>query len=116
MALAHSLVVSFKDIQSSKRVQEMIARRCEQLREEFPETRKLEFTISLDGDGHRCHCHVTGKQTEVSTHATGVKMGEAADRLLDKLERKLRKVHDKKIFKARRDARKEVPKKMLVNA
>ena len=33
-------------------------------------------------------------------------MGEAADRLLGKLERALRKVHDKKIFKNRRDARK----------
>ncbi len=116
MALAHSLVISFKDIQASKRVQEMIESRCEQLWEEFPEARKFEFTIAPEGDGHRCHCHVTGKKTEVATHAIGGQMGDAANQLLDKLERQLRKTHDKSVKGPRRIARRTCLKKVPVEA
>ena len=106
-----TLVVSFKDTDPSERVREDVETRCTRLAEEFPETTKFEVTVAPDGTGFTAHGHVTGRHTEVAGHAEGQHMGEAADRMLDKLERALRKVHDKKIFKNRREARKADPKR-----
>ena len=43
----------------------------------------------------------------VATHADASEPGPAADRVLDKIEKQLRKVHDKRIFAPRREARRE---------
>jgi ribosomal subunit interface protein len=101
-----SVTVSFKDVQHSDRVQEEVERRCGLLAAEFPETTKFEITLAPEGSGFTAHAHVTGRDTEVAAHGAGNQLGEAANRLLDKLERALRKAHDKKIFKNRREAKK----------
>ena len=101
-----TVVVSFKDVKASEKIREAVEERCGRMAAEFPETTKFEVTLAPDGGGFTAHGHVTGRDTEVAGHADGQQMGEAADRLLDKLERALRKVHDKKIFKNRREARK----------
>lgn len=96
MPTTPAVVISFKDIDPQEDVREQIEKRCQQLAETFPETTKFEITIEPDGTGHTAHGHVTGRATEVATHAGGLEPGVAADRLLDKLERQLRRVHDKK--------------------
>ncbi len=106
-----TVAVSFKDTHHSDRVQEEVERRCGLLAEEFPETTKFEITLAPEGAGFTAHGHVTGRHTDVAGHGEGAQPGEAADRLLDKLERALRKVHDKKIFKNRREARKAEAKR-----
>ena len=57
------------------------------------------------------HGHATGKHRDVGAHASASEAGPAADRVLDKLERQLRTLHDKKIFSQRRDAQRDPPKK-----
>jgi ribosome-associated translation inhibitor RaiA len=101
-----TVAVSFKDTPHSDRVHDAVEKRCAQLAEEFPETTKFEVTLAAEGAGFSATGHVTGRSTDVAGHADGDRPGQAADRLLDKLERALRKVHDKKIFKNRREARK----------
>ena len=108
-----TVAVSFKDTQHSDRVQEAVERRCSVLADEFPETTKFEITMAPEGTGFTAHGHVTGRHTDVAAHAEGNQPGEAADRLLDKLARALRKVHDKKIFKDRREARKADTKRRV---
>jgi len=92
-------------------VQEEVERRCAQLAAEFPETTKFEITLAPEGACFTATAHVTGRNTEVAGHATGAEPGEAATRLVDKLHRGLRKAHDKKIFKNRREARKHESKR-----
>jgi ribosome-associated translation inhibitor RaiA len=104
-------VISFKDIPVNDSVREALESGCQRLAGEFPETTRFELTLAPDGGGHTAHAHVTGRSTEVATHARGVEIGEAADRLLDKLERQLRRVHDKHVFAPRRDAQKANPKR-----
>jgi ribosomal subunit interface protein len=106
-----TVTVSFKDTPHSDRVQDVVEKRCTHLAEEFPETTKFEVTLEPEGAGFRAHAHVTGRDTDVAGHADGAQLGEAADRLLDKLARSLRKLHDKKIFKDRRAARKHESKR-----
>ncbi len=101
-----AVVVSFKDMDTSDKVRDMVETRCLAFAEEFPETTKYEIILSPDGSGHTAHGHVTGRGTDVASHASGHEVGEAANKLLDKLERALRRTHDKKIFKNRRDAQK----------
>ena len=110
MTTTPAVVISFKDIETDEDVRDEIEKRCRQLAETFPETTKFEITLEPDGAGHTAHGHVTGRATEVVTHAAGMEVGQAADRLLDKLARRLRRVHDKKIFNHRRNAQRTSPK------
>jgi ribosome-associated translation inhibitor RaiA len=61
--------------------------------------------------GFTAHGHVTGKQIDVATHAAANQMLPAAERLFTKVERQLRRVHDKRIFAKRREAQKKSPKR-----
>lgn len=108
-----SVVISFKDISVNDSVRATLETGCQRLAAEFPETTRFELTLSPDGAGHVAHAHVTGRSTEVATHARGVALGEAADKLLDKLARQLRRVHDKHVFAPRRDAQQSNPKRKL---
>ncbi len=99
-----TVVISFKDLDADDQVRDSIEKRCVQLAEEFQETAKFEVTLSPDGSGFSAHGRVTGKDTETTTHANGDDVAQASDRLLDKLERQLRRAHDKRIFAHRREA------------
>jgi ribosomal subunit interface protein len=105
------VVISFKDMNADERVRESVEKRCHHLADEFPEVTRFEITLSPDGSGHSAHGHVHSGNHEVATHADAALAGQAADQLLDKLERQLRKVHDKRIFQPRRDARHDHPKR-----
>ena len=111
MSTKPTVVISFKDISVNESVRELLELGCQRLAVEFPETTRFELTLAPDGAGHTAHAHVTGRSTDVPAHAQAVEIGEAADKLLDKLERKLRRVHDKRVFAPRRDAQKDNPKR-----
>jgi ribosomal subunit interface protein len=102
--MAASVVISFKDMDSSKRVRREVQARCDALAEEFPETTRFEVILSVDGNDHTAQGHVTGNHTEAAGQAKAPELQQAADKALDALERQLRKLHDKKIFAQRREA------------
>jgi putative sigma-54 modulation protein len=106
-----STLVSFKDLPTDERAREAIEKRCAHLAEEFQEITRIEITLSEDGAGYTVHGHVTGKGSDVDAQAEASDLAVGADRLLDKLERQLRKHHDKRIFTQRRTARRDPPKK-----
>jgi len=107
----HSTVVTFKELSADERVREAIEKRGARLAEEFQEITRVEVTLSEDGAGFAAHGHVTGKGSDVGAQAEATDLGAAADRLLDKLERQLRKHHDKRIFSQRRTERRDPHKK-----
>jgi ribosome-associated translation inhibitor RaiA len=106
-----TVIVHAKDLDLDERVRNSIERRCEQLAEEFREVARFELAITEAGAGFNVHGHATGKHTDVATHADASEPGPAADRVLDKIEKQLRRVHDKRIFAQRRDAQRDPPKK-----
>lgn len=105
-----TLVTNFKDLSSDERVREAVEARCQQLAAEFPEIVRIEVTLAADGTGFTAHGHATGSHIDVATHAAANKLLPAAEQLCVKLERQLRRVHDKRIFTRRREAKLESPK------
>jgi len=108
-----TVVTTFKDIPSDERVREVIEKRCAHFGEEFHELSRVEVTLEENGNGYRVHAHVTGKSRDVGAQAEADELLPAADKLLEKVERQLRKLHDKHIFSQRRDAQRDPPKKKL---
>ena len=111
MTESASIVVHFKDIEIDDSVRDSIERRCDQLTDEFPELDRIELTVSESGSGFSVHGHATGKNTDVATHAEADDARPASDQVLDRIERQLRKVHDKRIFSQRREAQRDPPKR-----
>ena len=105
------LITNFKDLSKDESVREAIEKRCHHLAEEFGEIVRIEITLAADGAGFTAHGHVTGKQIDVATHAKATEILPAAEKLLVKLERQLRRVHDKRIFVQRREAQRHPPKR-----
>lgn len=106
-----TVVAIFKDMDSDERVQEVIDKRCEVLSAEFPELSRVEITLEETGNSYSVHAHVTGKNRDVGAQADASELLPATDRVLDKVERQLRKLHDKRIFSQRREAQRDPPKK-----
>ncbi|UCE85955.1 MAG: HPF/RaiA family ribosome-associated protein [Deltaproteobacteria bacterium] len=103
-AVPPTVVITFKDMPNDESLRRSLEARCHEFAEEFPETTRFEITVSPDGNGHNALGHVTGDRTEVTSHADAIEAGHAADRLLDKLIRQLRRVHEKRVFVRRREA------------
>ncbi len=110
MSRSASVVVHFRDVEIDETVREGVQRRCDHLADEFHEVSRFELTIAENGAGVTVHGHATGKNTDVVTHADG-DVRVASDQVLDKIERQLRKVHDKRIFARRREAQRDPPKR-----
>ena len=102
-----SVVLHFRDVEVDDTVRESVHRRCDHLADEFHEVNRFELTISENGAGFSVHGHATGKNTDVATHADAGAARVASDQVLDKIERQLRREHDKRIFSRRREARRE---------
>jgi ribosome-associated translation inhibitor RaiA len=102
------VAVHFKDMSVIDGVRDLVEVRCAELANEFPELTHLEVTLAPDGSGHHASMHVTGKRTEVASHAQATEAGHAADRVLDQVRHQLRRVHDKHIYTQRRRARQRV--------
>jgi ribosome-associated translation inhibitor RaiA len=105
-----TLVTNFKDLSKDPVVREAIEKRGRHLAEEFDEIARIEVTLAADGVGFTAHGHVTGRRIDVATHAAAPQLLPAVERLLVKVERQLRRVHDKRIFTRRRAAQKKSPK------
>jgi len=105
------LITNFKDLSKDETVREAIEKRCHHLAAEFDEIVRIEITLTADGVGFTAHGHVTGKQIDVATHAAATQMLPAAEKLLVKVERQLRRVHDKRVFAKRREAQRKSPKR-----
>lgn len=102
--------ISFKDMAPDEEVRERTEVRCRVLADEYPEPTHLEVTFAPDGEGFTAHAHATGtKEIVASAHAAA--LGLAADRLLDKLAKTLRRAHDKRLFARRRAAMQRNPKR-----
>ena len=113
MTQSPTVVVHLKDVTVTDRVRDSIDKHCGRLAEEFREVNRFEITISENGLGFEVHGRATGKNMEVATHAVSNHPGPAADQLFGKIERKLRKLHDKRIFSQRRSAQKDPPKRKI---
>jgi ribosomal subunit interface protein len=109
------VMIHDKDLQLEPEVDERmrssIERRCGELAEEFPEVGRFEFTLTLEGVRYQVHGHATGKNTDVATHADATDPGPAADKVIEKIAKQLRRNHDKRIFAQRRDAQRDPPKR-----
>jgi len=106
-----TVVISFKDMPVHEETREALEAGCQRLGQEFPEITRAEIALSADGAGHAAHGHVTGRETDVAAQAQATEPRQAAQRLLDALERQLRKGHDKRIFVPRREAQLESKRK-----
>ena len=106
-----NVVTTFRDMAVDEDLREALEGGCRRIAEEFPEVSRMETTISEDGASYAVNGHVTTKGHEVSAHAQASEPGPAADRWLDKIERQLRTLHDKRIFTQRREAQRHPPKK-----
>ena len=110
--MAGTLVLHLKDASSNDPLREHVEQRIEALSNEFPEVTRFEITLSEDAAGYTAHARVTGKNTEVAPHTAGAaKPRPALDSLLHKIERQLRRAHDKRIFSQRREAQRDPPKR-----
>jgi ribosomal subunit interface protein len=111
MALRPPVVVHFKEIPNSEKVRSSVEARCEQLSAEFEEVTRFEITFAPLGAEVEAHGHATGKNTHVATQASGKNLRAARDQVLEKIERQLRKMHDKRIFAQRREAQRNPAKR-----
>ena len=110
-----TVIVHFKGLQKGleqrDELQEAVDKRCRHLAEEFPETDRFEVSIGAEANDLTAHAKATGKNTSVSSHASAPEPRAAAEAALDRLERELRRVHDKRIFAPRREARRAKAKR-----
>jgi len=111
MSRSPSVVLHFRDLDIDETVRDLVHRRCDHLADEFHEVSRFELTISENGACFIVHGHATGKHTDVATHAEAEAARAASDQVLDKIERQLRRVHDKRIFARRREAQRDPPKR-----
>jgi ribosome-associated translation inhibitor RaiA len=96
--------LSFKDTPHSEAVQRECESLAETLRAEFPETTRVEITLSHVRDEYDAHVHVTGKEIDLAGRAKHRDSAELAAReAFQRAHSQLRKHHDKQIFKHRRD-------------
>ena len=109
------VVIHFKDVPNSEKVREAMETRCAHLASEFGEVTRFELSFSPNGADVEAHGHATGKNTNVATQASGKNLRAAGDQVLEKIERQLRKIHDKRIFSQRREAQRDPPKKKRVS-
>jgi ribosome-associated translation inhibitor RaiA len=105
------LVIHFKGIEHDEELQQHLERRCEHLATEFHETDRYELSLSPERNEISAHAKVTGKNTSTASHASAPEARQAAETALDRLERELRKDHDKRIFKPRREAKRAQTKR-----
>ena len=100
-----------KDQEQHAELQKAVEKRCRHLAEEFAETNRFEVSISAEANELTAHAKASGKNTSVTSHASAAEPRAAAEAALDRLERELRRVHDKRIFAPRREARRAKAKR-----
>jgi ribosomal subunit interface protein len=107
-----SVVIHFsKEIEQDEPLREFIHKKSEHLGSEFHEVSKIEISLAPNGAGFIANGHVTGKGTDLATQGKASELTPAVDAVFDKVERQLRKLHDKRIFAQRREAQRDPPKR-----
>ncbi len=104
------VAISFKDLAVDEKVRERAEKRCRDIAAEFPEPTHIELTLAEDGAAFSAHAHATGR-VELAASASAPELLLAADRALDRLEKGLRRAHDKRLFTHRREAMQQNPKR-----
>jgi ribosomal subunit interface protein len=107
-----SVVIHFKEVEQDEPLREFIEKKSEHLGNEFREVSKIEISLGPNGVGFIANGHLTGKGTDIATHAEASELTPAVDSVFDKFQRQLRKLHDKRIFAQRRDAQRDPPKRV----
>jgi ribosomal subunit interface protein len=107
-----SVVIHVKEVEEDEPLREFIEKKGEGLGNEFREVSKIEIRLAPNGVGFVANGHVTGKGTDIATHAEASEPTPAVDSVFDKVERQLRKLHDKRIFAQRREAQRAPPKRV----
>ena len=106
-----SVVIHFGEVEHDEPLRESIEKQCQRLAAEFGEIPKIEISLIANGAGFETHAHVTGKGIDIATHATASELAPSADLAFNKTERQIRKIHDKRIFAQRREARRDPAKR-----
>ena len=109
-----SVVIHFGEVEHDKSLRETIEKQCQRLAEEFREITKIEISLIANSAGFETHAHVTGKGIDIATQTAASELGPSADLVFDKAERQIRKIHDKRIFAQRREARRDPAKRQEV--
>jgi len=110
-----SVVIHFREVEQDEPLREFIEKKSEHLGNEFHEVSKIEISLGPNGAGFIANGHLTGKGTDIATHAEASELTPAVDSVFDKVERQLRKLHDKRIFAQRREAQRAPPKRVKAN-
>ncbi|MFI5315862.1 MAG: HPF/RaiA family ribosome-associated protein [Myxococcota bacterium] len=96
--------MNFRDTPHAPELQSECEGLAQGLRDEFPETTRVEVTVGHDRDEYEAHVHVTGKDIDLAARArTRESLVVAAREAFQRAHAQLRKHHDKAIFKHRRD-------------
>ena len=109
-----SVVIHVKEVEEDEPLREFIEKKGEDLGNEFREVSKIEISLTPNGVGFIANGHVTGKGTDIATQVKASELTPAVDSVFDKVERQLRKHHDKRIFAQRREARRAPHKRAEV--
>ena len=100
-----TLVIRFKDIEHDDDVHSQLERRFRQIAHDFPEASHFELSLSTEADDVSAHALARGKQLDLASHAAANGVRAAGELALDRLQRELRRGHDKRIFGQRRSER-----------
>jgi ribosome-associated translation inhibitor RaiA len=96
--------MNFRDTEHSELIQTECESLAQGVRDEFPETSRVEVTVGHDRGEYEAHVHVTGKDIDLAASAKSRdSIVVAAREAFSKAHAQLRKHHDKAIFKHRRD-------------
>ncbi len=117
-----SVVIHFKEVEQDEPLRESIQQKSQHLASEFHEVSKIEISVApngvgfiVNGVGFIVNGHVTGKGTDIATQVEASELTPAVDSVFDKVERQLRKLHDKRIFAQRREAQRDPAKRVKAN-
>jgi len=111
MSDAPRVLVHHRDVHIGAQLLESIERRCAMLADEFSEASRFELSFENHGMSVRGLAHATGRRTDLATHAEASEPGIVVDRVLDKIERQLRRMHDKRVHGRRRSAQRAANKR-----
>ncbi len=98
--------MNFRDTAHSEVIHGECESLAQTLRDEFPQTSRVEVTVGHDRDEYEAHVHVTGKDIDLAAKAKSREsLLVAARDAFHRAESQLRKHHDKAIFNRRRDGK-----------
>ena len=108
-----TVVIRFNHMSKDDEVQTHLQQRIHHLANEFPETAHYELSLSPNAGDIRADVYVSGRGTHIAAHASQPDFRQAGEQLLNKLQRELRRHHDKRIFSQRRGAQQDPAKRHI---